>query len=110
MARSKPGWSKARPRGLLNPEAKVLWTPPGVNGGDAVVYSILVQPDGKVLVGGSNLESFNGVANANLGRLNSDGSVDPTFDTARLYRDARRMLEEIEGGERVARYPRIYVG
>src|SRR5205823_5532295 len=31
-------------------------------------------------------------------------------DTARLYRDARRMLEEIEGGERVAVYPRIYVG
>ena len=57
------------------------WTAPDVNGGDAVVYSILLQPDGKVLVGGNNLESFNGVGNANLGRLNPNGSVDTSFDT-----------------------------
>lgn len=57
------------------------WTVPSVSGGDAVVYAILPQPDGKVLVGGNNLESFNGVPNAHLGRLNSDGSVDTSFDT-----------------------------
>lgn len=57
------------------------WTVPALNGGDALVYALLLQPDGKVLVGGNNLESFNGVLNANLGRLNSDGSVDTTFDT-----------------------------
>ncbi|HEU0008295.1 MAG TPA: hypothetical protein VFT34_00610 [Verrucomicrobiae bacterium] len=57
------------------------WIVPAFNGGDAVVYALLLQPDGKVLVGGNNLESFNSVLNANLGRLNSDGSVDTTFDT-----------------------------
>jgi uncharacterized delta-60 repeat protein len=57
------------------------WIPPDMNGGDAVVYAILLQPDGKVLVGGNNLEAFNGVPNAHLGRLNRDGSVDTSFDT-----------------------------
>ena len=31
-------------------------------------------------------------------------------DTARLYRDTRKLLEEIEGGQGRAGYPRIYVG
>jgi predicted metal-dependent hydrolase len=30
-------------------------------------------------------------------------------DTARLYRDARKLLEQIEGGHGVSGYPRIYV-
>lgn len=57
------------------------WIAPSVDGGDAVVYAILVQPDGKVLVGGNNLQGFNGVVRGNLGRLNPDGSPDATFDT-----------------------------
>ena len=66
---------------LLDGKDDPDWIVPAFNGGDAVVYAILVQPDGKVLVGGNNLEAFNGVPNAHLGRLNSDGSVDTTFDT-----------------------------
>jgi uncharacterized delta-60 repeat protein len=57
------------------------WNVPAFNGGDAVVLTILVQPDGKVLVGGSNLEGINGMGVADLGRLNPDGSVDTSFDT-----------------------------
>ena len=41
------------------------------------LYSIYIQPDGKVIIGGyvsSTLTPFNG-----LGRLNSDGSIDATF-------------------------------
>jgi uncharacterized delta-60 repeat protein len=77
-------------RGFLPPPLRRLltngtddpgWMPPDMNGGDAFVFAILVQPDGKVLAGGNNLESFNGVGNANLGRLNPDGSVDAAFDT-----------------------------
>jgi uncharacterized delta-60 repeat protein len=56
------------------------WTPPQLGGGDSVVTSLLVQPDGKVLAGGNNLQSFNGVPNPSLGRLNPDGSLDTTFD------------------------------
>ncbi len=42
------------------------------------VVAIVLQPDGKVLVGGL-FEDINGVAVTNLARLNPDGSVDTTF-------------------------------
>jgi uncharacterized delta-60 repeat protein len=65
------------PNGLDDPD----WTRPEIGGGDAVVYALLPQPDGKVLVGGNNLQSFNGIPNAGVGRLNPNGSVDTTFDS-----------------------------
>jgi uncharacterized delta-60 repeat protein len=65
------------PNGAADPE----WTPPDIDGGDSVVYAILLQPDGKVLVGGNNLMAFNGIWSASLARLNTDGSVDATFAT-----------------------------
>ncbi|HEY0606256.1 MAG TPA: cohesin domain-containing protein, partial [Herpetosiphonaceae bacterium] len=42
------------------------------------VRKILVQPDGKIIVGGS-FNKFNGVTRPGLARLNADGTVDPTF-------------------------------
>jgi uncharacterized delta-60 repeat protein len=43
------------------------------------VFSLGLQPDGKILVGGA-LTAYNGViANAYLARLNSDGTIDPGF-------------------------------
>lgn len=48
---------------------------------DMEVYAIALQPDGKILVGG-NFNSFGGVANPGLTRLNPDGSVDSTFSTS----------------------------
>ncbi len=47
----------------------------GPNGGP---WSLAVQDDGKILVGGS-FGSFNGVARNNLARLNADGSLDASF-------------------------------
>ena len=44
----------------------------------ASVEAIVVSPDGKILVGGS-FTAYNGVARANLVRLNADGSLDTTF-------------------------------
>jgi uncharacterized delta-60 repeat protein len=49
---------------------------PGM-GADGVIFKIILQPDGKVLVIG-HLGRFNGVQ-GNLARLNSDGSLDNTF-------------------------------
>ncbi|RYE19541.1 MAG: hypothetical protein EOP51_19665, partial [Sphingobacteriales bacterium] len=43
------------------------------------VYSICIQPDGKILVGGK-FSSYNGVAAGFLVRLNADGSVDSGFN------------------------------
>ena len=42
------------------------------------VYSILIQPDGKALVGGS-FASYGGQPAPGIMRLNDDGSLDPTF-------------------------------
>ncbi|MBC7641693.1 MAG: T9SS type A sorting domain-containing protein [Flavobacterium sp.] len=47
----------------------------GFNG---IVTSVVAQPDGKVVVGGS-FTTYNGAAQNKITRLNSDGSIDPTF-------------------------------
>jgi uncharacterized delta-60 repeat protein len=43
------------------------------------VYAACLQPDGKIIVGG-NFTNFNGVNRNRIIRLNSDGSLDPTFN------------------------------
>ncbi len=49
-----------------------------VYGQNAVVYSVVVQDDGKILVGGA-FEIVNGLGRTNLARLNPDGSLDDGF-------------------------------
>ena len=44
-----------------------------------VVIEILVQPDGKILIGGS-FTSYNGVLASRLIRLNTDGTIDTSFN------------------------------
>jgi uncharacterized delta-60 repeat protein len=61
--------------------------PPLFNGGQYVtnpVFSVLVQPDGKVLAGGF----FQGFGRTNITRLNSDGSLDTTFQNGMRGPDA----------------------
>ncbi|MCX6925694.1 MAG: delta-60 repeat domain-containing protein, partial [Verrucomicrobia bacterium] len=48
-------------------------------GPSAGVYSIALQPDGELVVGGS-FTSVNGVAQTNLARLHADGTLDATFN------------------------------
>ncbi|MEZ0128451.1 hypothetical protein AB9T88_00990 [Flavobacterium sp. LBUM151] len=48
------------------------------------VSSIMTQPDGKILVGGS-FTTFKGVAQKYLIRLNPDGSKDSSFDMANAF-------------------------
>jgi uncharacterized delta-60 repeat protein len=49
------------------------------SGTDGAVGKIVLQPDGKILVGGF-FTTYNGIARNNIVRLNSDGTVDPSFD------------------------------
>ena len=49
-------------------------------GFDNLVYSIAIQSDGKILVGGE-FTVYNGTGTNNIIRLNTDGSVDNTFNT-----------------------------
>jgi uncharacterized delta-60 repeat protein len=63
----------------LNSDATIDNTFDIGTGFDAVVYSIKVQYDGKIVVGG-NFTSYNGTSCNNIIRLNSDGSIDTTFN------------------------------
>lgn len=49
-------------------------------GADAIIETLLIQPDGKILVGG-RFNSFDGNSFSKLVRLNTDGSIDSGFDT-----------------------------
>ncbi|NBV24849.1 MAG: hypothetical protein EBS05_23385, partial [Proteobacteria bacterium] len=50
----------------------------GLSGADSAVRAALVQPDGKVVIGGS-FTTVNGVPRAGVARLNPDGSLDAAF-------------------------------
>lgn len=57
------------------------WVPPSAGFNTGTVRAITIQPDGKILVGGSFLY-YGGNTTQNFGniiRLNTDGSVDTTF-------------------------------
>jgi uncharacterized delta-60 repeat protein len=45
------------------------------------IDALALLPDGKILIGGQ-LSSFNGVTTLTIGRLNSDGSLDTSFNTS----------------------------
>jgi len=51
---------------------------------DSHVLSLLVQPDGKILVGG-DFTTLAGQPCSRIGRLNPDGSLDTTFNSAADY-------------------------
>jgi len=48
-------------------------------GPNAFVYSTAIQTDGKILIGGI-FASYNGTARSCIARVNSDGSLDTSFD------------------------------
>ncbi len=48
--------------------------------GDAYVKAIIIQADGKILVGGS-FTTYNGTVQNRIARLNTDGSIDTSFNS-----------------------------
>ena len=48
-------------------------------GPDGSVYSVSIQNDGKIIIGGG-FTSYNGTGRNRLARLNADGSLDASFD------------------------------
>ncbi len=52
---------------------------PGANEPDDIIWSVAVQPDGKILIGGQFL-SLGGATLGGLARLNSDGTADTNFN------------------------------
>jgi uncharacterized delta-60 repeat protein len=63
----------------LNPDGSLdaTFTQSGT-GLNAFLIDLALQPDGKVLIGG-NFTSYNGTARNYICRLNTDGSIDPSF-------------------------------
>ena len=47
-------------------------------GASQVVYAVIIQPDGKILIGGQFL-TYNGTTVNGIARLNTDGTLDTTF-------------------------------
>jgi uncharacterized delta-60 repeat protein len=64
----------------LNPDGTRDLTFNTGTGFDYQVNTITLQSDGKILVGGL-FQSYNGTSQNNLTRLNTDGSIDLTFNT-----------------------------
>ncbi|HEX2617688.1 MAG TPA: hypothetical protein VHL57_09105, partial [Flavobacteriales bacterium] len=52
----------------------------GVGGDGSDVKALVLQADGKIVVGGF-FENIDGTPRANIARLEADGALDPTFDT-----------------------------
>ena len=65
-------------------------------GFDNAVQAIVVQPDGKIIVGGIFSE-YNGVARPGLVRLNSTGSVDATFSTTGVLGNINTIALQSDG-------------
>ncbi|MDI1243701.1 MAG: delta-60 repeat domain-containing protein, partial [bacterium] len=60
------------------------------------VFSVAVQSNGKTLVGGT-FTSFNGTAQIGLVRLNSNGSIDPSFITGATSGGASGIVLQPDG-------------
>ena len=67
----------------------------GLNGS---VNAVAIQPDGKIIVGGS-FYSINGISANRILRLNSDGSLDSTFITGTGFSDGVQTLNLLPDGK-----------
>ena len=63
----------------VNNDGSIDSTFSGFSGVNAEVKSIAIQPDNKILIGGG-FTSVNGISRNRIARLNSDGSLDLTFN------------------------------
>lgn len=60
------------------------------------VYSVTVQPDGKILVGGQILD-YNGTSIKNIVRINPDGSKDNSFNPPVFDAEVKNTLVQPDG-------------
>jgi uncharacterized delta-60 repeat protein len=66
----------------LTPDGKIdptfnIGTGPGTSPN---IYTSALQSDGKIIIGGSSLNSYNGTTVYRIARISSSGSLDPTFN------------------------------
>jgi len=66
-------------RVLANGYQDPTFLAPPNSGANDVINAMALQPDGRIIIGG-NFTAFNGANRHGIARLNSDGSVDTTFN------------------------------
>ena len=72
-----------------------------VLGFNGIVYSIVIQIDGKIIAGGA-FTTINGNNANRIARLNTDGSLDPTFNTGTGFNSVVKALEIQQNGKIIA--------
>ncbi len=72
------------------------FTPGSGFAGPGIVHAIALQTDGKILVGGG-FSSYNGTTRSNLARLNSDGSLDTTFNAGSINSIVKSITVQADG-------------
>ena len=79
----------------LNPDGTIDTSFNPKNGVNNTVNTIAVQPDGKILIGGS-FTAVNNTSRVRIARLNPDGSLDATFNAGmEVNSDATTKLDKI---------------
>lgn len=68
----------------------------GFEGYNRRVNSVVIQDDGKILIGGDFLDSYNGTTINPLVRLNSDGTLDNSFDTGTGFTGVNLSINSIK--------------
>ncbi len=81
----RPGIVRLNTNGMVD-----LTFNPGT-GANGPVYAVALQSNGKVLIGGE-FSAVNGIANNRIARLNSNGSVDTTFNAGVGANDSVRSI------------------
>ena len=90
----------------------------GVSVGWGEILAVAIQADGRLLIGGT-FQEVNGFPRGGLARLNSDGSLDLTFQDAQLSQDDDDPIEALQilghdwvlaGGQFPGGLARVYLG
>ncbi len=77
----------------FQPGAGIHWN---FNPMESLVHAVAVQTDGKIVIGGW-FDSYNGTPMSGIARLNSDGSLDETFDPGSGTTDVFQIAIQTDG-------------
>ncbi len=75
----------------LNNDGSLDTTFNSATGANGVVNAVVVQSDGKILIGG-DFTTYNGITKNRIARLNTDGSIDETFNIGTGFASAVNTL------------------
>jgi uncharacterized delta-60 repeat protein len=72
---------------------------PGTGAND-YVYTISIQGDGKIIIGG-NFDTYNGIVKESLARINTDGTLDNTFYNPQYYINGGILTTSIQSDGKI---------